>query len=71
MSINIEAVEKLIKEKFRNNKAWFAEEIDVDVSYLYSVLNGRKRNTSKKIIDGIIKCCKKYDLDFNDYIFLS
>lgn len=71
MSINIEAVEELIRKKFRNNKSWFAEEIEVDVSYLYSVLKGRKSNTSKKIIDGIIKCCKKYRLDYNDYIFFD
>ena len=71
MSINIEAVNELIRSKFRNNKSWFAEEIGVERSYLYSVLKRKKNNTSKKIIDGIIKYCKRYGLDYNVYIFLG
>lgn len=71
MSINIEAVKELIKRKFRNNKSWFAEEIGVDTAYLYSVLTRNRKNTSKKIIDGIIKYCKKYGLDYNEYIFFD
>lgn len=71
MSINIEAVNELIRSKFRNNKSWFAEEIGVARSYLSLVLKRKKNNTSKKIIDGIIKYCKRYGLDYNEYIFFG
>lgn len=71
MSINIEAVKELIRSKFRNNKSWFAEEIGVEKSYLYSILKGKKSNRSQKAITGIISYCKRNGLTYTEYIFLD
>lgn len=70
MEINIEGVKQLIKEKFRNNKAWFAEEMGVDYSYLYRILNKKRKANSFKLCNGIIRYCKNNNLDYNKYIFL-
>lgn len=70
MEINIEGVKQLIKEKFRNNKKWFAEEIGVDYSYLYRILNKKRKANSLKTCNGIIRYCKNNNLDHNKYIFL-
>ena len=71
MRINVDEVNKLIKEKFRNNKRWFAEEIGVDSSYLNQVLNKKAIDHSPKIIRGILNYCENNKLDSNKYIFLN
>lgn len=71
MEINTKAVNDLIEEKYRGNKTWFAEELDVDRSYLSMILNGKKKKKdSKKIIDHLIIYCQKNHLDYKNYIFL-
>lgn len=70
MKINTEAVKDLIKEKFRNNKSWFAEVIGVDKSYLSQILNEKVNTSSFKVCNGIIDYCKKSNLDYNQYISL-
>ena len=71
MRIDIDAVNELIKEKFRNNKKWFSEEIGVDYSYLNQILNKKKIDHSPKIINGIMKYCEKNKIDSKKYIFLG
>lgn len=71
MRINVDAVNELIKENFRNNKKWFSEEIGVDYSYLNQVLNHKSIDHSPKIINGIMKYCEKHKLDSKKYIFLG
>lgn len=68
MEINIIEVKALIKEKFRNNKSWFAEEIGVDRAYLNQVLNGHAILHSPKICKGIIGFCTRNNLDYKKYI---
>lgn len=70
MEIDVEEVKKLIKERFRNNKKWFAEEIGIDYSYLLLILKGKKKPTSAKFIKLLKQYCKKNKLDYNSYIFL-
>lgn len=68
-SINIEAVQQLIDEKFRGNVSWFAEEIGVDRSYVLALLKHEGNvNKSKKIIVNLMAYCKKNNLDFEKYI---
>lgn len=70
MELNIDAVLVLIKEKFRNNKTWFAEEIGVDGSYLNSILNGKAIKHSPKVCNGVINYCNKNNLNYKEYIIL-
>lgn len=70
MRLNIEAILQLIKEKFRNNKTWFAETIGVDSSYLNSVLNKKAISHSPKICNGVMKYCQDNNLDYRKYIIL-
>lgn len=69
MVINIEAVNDLIKTNFRNNKSFFADEIGVDRGYLSTILNGNGKEDSPKVCNGIIKYCKKNNIDYKKYIF--
>lgn len=68
MMINVGAVKTLIKDKFRNNQTWFAEEISMDAHYLNQILLGNKKPTSPKACRGVINYCKKNSLNINDYI---
>ena len=69
MTINIENVNELIFQKFRNNKSFFADEIGVDRSYLSIILNGNGKENSPKVCNAIINFCKKNKLDYKKYIF--
>ncbi len=71
MKIKREALKAHIKEKFRNNQTWFAEEIAVDRHYFNRVLNGREKATSPKICNNIIEYCKRNDLDYRSFISLE
>ena len=70
MEVNIEAIAELIKERFRNNKTWFAEEMGINYSYLHLILNGKRKPTSDKFCNAIIQYCKNNNLDYRKYIFL-
>lgn len=71
MKLNIDALLQLIKDNFRGNKTWFAEEIGVDTSYLNSILNRKAIDHSPKVINGVLKYCQQNDLDYKRYIFLN
>jgi hypothetical protein len=68
MEINIEAVLQLIKERFRDNKTFFAETIGVDPSYLNSVLNKKAISHSPKICRNIKTYCIENGLNPKEYI---
>jgi hypothetical protein len=71
MRLNIEAINQLIKDKFRNNKSFFADEIKVDNGYLSGVLNEKKTSYSNKVCNAVIVYCEKNNLNYKDYIFLE
>lgn len=71
MQLNIEAILQHIKDKFRNNKTAFAEEIGVSREYLNLVLNKKANSHSSKICNGVIMYCERNNLDHRKYIFLS
>lgn len=68
MEINITAVNELIKNKFRNNKTWFAEVIGINNSYLNRILNGKAKTSGFKVCNTIINYCKKNNLDYTKYV---
>ena len=71
MRLNIEAILKLVEERFRNNKTAFAETIGVDASYVNLVLNKKAIDHIPKIVKGVIRYCKQNKLDYTKYIFLD
>lgn len=71
MYLNIEGILRLIKEKFRNNKTFFADEIGINRGYLSTVLNGNGKEDSPKLCNAIIKYCEKNNLDCEKYIFFA
>lgn len=68
MEINVRAVQELINERFRGNVSWFAEEIEVDKTYVAALLNHKREANSNKIIVGIIAYCKKNNLNHEKYV---
>lgn len=70
MKLNIEKVNQLIAEDFRNNKSFFADEIGVDRAYLSTILNGNGKEDSPKVCNAIVNFCNNNSLDFKKYIFL-
>lgn len=68
MELNIEAIKQLIKERFKNNKTWFAEEIGVDRSYISKILNEKTPAKGFKIINAIIHYCVEKNMNYMDYI---
>ncbi len=71
MRVNIQAVKELIQERFRGNTLWFAEEIGMDASYVYTILNNPEKSKSDKFCNSLIKYCELHNLDFRKYIFLE
>lgn len=71
MKINIEAIKELIKERFRDNQAYFADEIGISREYVNRLLNGKIHSNSDKLCNSIIKYCELNNLDFRKYIFLK
>lgn len=70
MNVNIDKVNELINQKFRNNKSFFADEIGVNRGYISTILNGNGKENSPKVCNGIINYCKKNNIDYKQYIFL-
>ena len=70
MELNIREIKKLIKEYFRGNISWFAEEIGCSRAWVSEALNGGNNNKSSKICKGVIKFCNNNGLDYKNYIFL-
>lgn len=68
MQINVNAVRTLIKEKFRNNQKWFAEEINIDAHYFNQIMLGHKKPSSPKACRGVIAYCKKNALNIDKYV---
>lgn len=71
MRININELKKLIRDEYRNNYTWFAEEIGVDRSYFTQIMNHKKTSNSNKTCSALIELCEKKGLDYKKYIFLD
>lgn len=71
MRVNIQAVKRLIEERFRGNNSWFAEEIGMDATYVSTILNNPEKSKSDKFCNSLIKYCTINNMDFKKYIFLE
>lgn len=71
MKANIEEIKKIIKKNFRNNISWFAEEIEMDTSYVNRILNNPQKCKSDKFCNSVIKYFELRGEDFKKYIFLD
>lgn len=71
MKVNIPNLLKLIEEKYRGNQSFFAEDAEIDRSYLNLLMNGKIESSSPKICNSIIRYCENNNLDYRDYIFLE
>ena len=71
MKVNIGNLQKLIEEKFDNNKTKFAETIGISREYISKILNEKENNDSSKLCNAIILFCESNNLNYKDYIFLS
>ena len=71
MKVNIQALQELIEKKYRGNQSFFAEEANIDRSYLNQLLNGKISNDSPKICNSIINYCEKNKLNYKGYIFFN
>lgn len=71
MKVNIENLQKLIDEKFDNNKTKFAETIGISREYISKILNEKENNDSSKLCNAIILFCESNNLNYKDYIFLG
>lgn len=71
MRIDIQALDLLIKESYRNNKTWFAEEIGIDPHYFGQIMIGKQKANSPKAVRGIVSLCKKKNIDYKKYIFFD
>lgn len=71
MRVNIDYLSQFIEKKYRGNQTFFAEEAEIDRSYLNQLMNGKIDSNSPKICNGIIRYCEKRNLNYKDFIFLK
>lgn len=71
MEVNVEALRKLLSERFDNNQAKMARILKINRCQLNTVLKNDGATAGKKIIGAIIKFCDTNEYDFRDYIFLK
>ncbi len=69
MQVNADALIKLAE-----NRGWsipeLANQLSINYSYLYRVLNGEKSGGAKLFI-GMLFLCRQENLNIDDYIFLN
>lgn len=71
MKINIEKLQILIKEQFKNNQFECASELGISREYLNKILNKMEKSDSPKLCNSLIMYCRKNNLREEDYIFLN
>lgn len=69
MKVNIKKVKELIEENFEGKMSLLAKELEIDYSYINSIMNYKRSAGSKKMCDKLIIYCKENGLDYNKYIF--
>ena len=71
MEINIEELERLLKEKFNGNQTAFAEATGLERTHVNKVFKSRGKGAGAIFCGAIIKYCDKNNLDYKKYIFLD
>lgn len=69
MKLNVEAIQKLVEDRFNGQLSKFVNELKMDYSYVNQIVKGHKSPGSKKLCDKVIDYCKRNNLDFHEFIF--
>lgn len=70
--INTDKIKELINRKYRGNISWFADDLNINSSYLSTLLNKNQKIRSDKLTVSIILYCKNNKLNYQDFlIFLN
>lgn len=68
MTLNYDALKRLLNDAFDGNYNAFARAMNIDVAQLYRILNGNG-SVGLKTLNKIVDFCKENDLDIHEYIF--
>lgn len=71
MEINIEELEKLLKDKFKGNQSLFAEKTGIERSHVNKVFKNKGKGAGAIFCGAIIKYCNNNKMDYKKYIFLN
>lgn len=71
MEVNIEALKKLLEEKFQGNQTTFAEATGLERTHVNKVFKNNGKGAGAIFCGAIIKYCNNNNLDYQEYIFLS
>ncbi len=71
MEVNIEALEKLLKDKFNGNQTAFAEATGLERTHVNKVFKNKGKGAGAIFCGAIIKYCNENKLDYQKYIFLN
>lgn len=71
MRINIEALKKLLNEKFDGNQTAFAEATGIERTHVNKVFKSNGEGAGAIFCGAIIKYCNNNNLDYQEYIFLD
>lgn len=69
MSLNKPALTKLLYDEFNGNFTKLAKALNVDVSYVYRVIE-KEKNCGAKFFSSVIRWCQDNNRDYREYIFL-
>ena len=74
MKINIRKFQKTVKsiqKKEKISNIEIASIMELDYSYVFRIFKSNKEMYSSKVINGIERFCKHFNIDSKDYIFLE
>lgn len=74
MKINIRKFQKTVKsiqKKEKISNIEIASIMQLDYSYVFRIFKSNKEMYSSKVINGIERFCKHFNIDSKDYIFLE
>lgn len=71
MEVNIEALRKLLEEKFGGNQTAFAEATGIERTHVNKVLKNNGKGAGALFCGAIIKYCSENNLEYTNYIFLN
>lgn len=71
MKINIEALKKLLEEKFHGNQTIFSEATGLERTHVNKVFRSNGKGAGAIFCGAIIKYCNQNNLDYQNYIFFK
>lgn len=71
MEVNIEALQRLLEEDFKNNQTFFAEKMGLERTHVNKVFKNNGKGAGAIFCGAIIKYCNSNNLDYKEYIFFN